>query len=301
MPRGRRALFVAQPLLMLALAAPLPEIPDPFDPTPGFPKVGAARFVDTASDPDAAALWGSIDCQRSTRHQLISTGGDPHLRGDREPQADDSYRRLRVREDDQRYSQRCELGRNDHRSSPVALYREGDQLITYLSLRLPPGFKLNTRGFQVLMQMKQTQPSAAGGGPPRLAIEVSEGRWLLRHHGPASTELDDQTVWSAPARVNVWTRFAIEASYSPDPATGSVRIRADLNGDGDARDPNERSDVARVQTLRREDAGGGEDGIPPGAAIPSHLRVGLYQHSGSTCPRKGCFVHVDNVGVYEQP
>ena len=299
MVRRKRALFVVQPVLLLAMLVPLPEIPDPLDPTPGFPRAGVARFGDTASEPDAAAIWGSIDCERSTRHRLLTTGGDAHLRGDREAQGNDAYRRLRLREGDDFHGERCELGRNDHRDSPVAVYREGDRLITYLSLRLPPGFQVDSRAWQVVMQMKQTQPAAAGGGPPRLALEVSDGMWRLTHHGPTATPLQDGTVWSAPADVNVWTRFALEVVYSADPELGSVRLSADLNGDGDARDPGERSDLAKLQTLRRERAGGAEDGIPPGAAIPSHLRVGLYQRPSITCPREGCFIDVDNVGIHE--
>lgn len=301
MAGGKTALLAIQPVLLLAMLAPLPELPDPLDPTPGFPKVGAARFADTASEPDAAAIWGSIDCERIARHRLLPSGGDSHLRGDRERQGNEGYRRLRLREGDDFHGERCELGRNDHRDSPVAVYREGDRLITYLSLRLAPGFRVDGRAWRVLMQMKQTQPSEAGGGPPRLGLEVSEGRWRLIQHGPSSTALEDRTVWSAPAEVNVWTRFAFEAVYSTDPEVGSVRVSADLNGDGDARDPDERSDLARLQTLRPERTGGAEDGIAPGAAIPSHLRVGLYQHPRNTCPRTGCFVDVDNVGVYEQP
>lgn len=300
MVRGKRALLGLQPVLLLAMLAPLPELPDPLDPTPGFPKVGVARFADTASDPDAAAVWGSIDCERSTRHRLIPTGGDPHLRGDRAPQGNDGYRRLRLREGDDFHGERCELGRNDHRDSPVVVYREGDRLTTYLSLRLGQRFPIDSRSWQVVMQIKQSQPSEAGGGPPRLGLEVSEGRWRLIHHGPSSTPLEDATVWSAPAQAGVWTRFAFEGVYSPDPEVGSVRVSADLNGDGDARDPHERSDVARLQTLKPERAGGAEDGIPPGAAIPSHLRVGLYHHPRVTCPRVGCFVDVDNVGIYER-
>lgn len=277
----------------------LPEVPDVLDSSRGFPTVGAARFLDTAEDPDAAAVWGSIDCVRSTRHALIPSGGDSHLRADREPQGNETYRRVRVRDGDDFFGERCELGKNDHFESPVALYRDGERLITFASFRLPPGFPLQHRSWQLVMQMKQSQPSRAGGGSPRLALEAAEGRWRLVHAGPTNSPLQDHTVWSAPAQTGVWTRFAFEVAYSADPSLGSVRVVADLNGDGDARDRGERSDTSYLQTLRRERVGGTEDGIAPGEAIPSHLRVGLYHDPNIDCPGKGCFVDVDNVGVYE--
>jgi len=275
-----------------------PLLPDPLDPTPGFPQVGEPRFLDAGDDPDATTVWGRVECTKEERHTLIASGGDGHLRADREPQGNDSYRRLRLRDGDEFYGERCELGLNDHRTSPVALYREGDRSITFISLRLPPGFPLHTRSWQVLMQIKQSQPADGGNGSPRLALQAADGRWILTHAGPSETDVGDGTVWSAPARIGVWTRFAFDVVYSADPSVGSVRLSADLNGDGDARDAREQSGVAKLQTLRRERAGGSDDGLTAGDPIPSHLRAGLYHDPEIRCPRRGCFVDVDNVAVH---
>lgn len=91
--------------------------------------------------------------------------------------------------------------------------------------------------------------------------------------------------------------FAFDVAYSSDPAKGSIRIYADLNGDGDAEDDDERSPELRLATLRPETAGR-QDAVAPGEGIPSHLRAGLYQNRNYGCPPpQGCYMDIDNVQV----
>jgi len=275
-------------------APPPPENPPPppgpsSDPD-GFPDVGDARFIDTASG-SVNALWGSRDCASRDRVTVVNRGGDPSALADGKSQGADRFRRLRVLDGDDFYGERCEVGLNDHRSSPTALYREGDRLITYISVKLSKKFPAEGDRWQVVMQMKQSQPSDSGGGRPTLALHVYDGRWHL---------VDEQSeLWSAPATTNRWTRLSFDVTYSGSPTGGAIRVAADLNGDGDAHDEDERSRRIEVATLKTEGAGTDSDGIVEGAAIPSHLRTGVYHDPGYRCSGYRCSIGIDNVGVYE--
>ena len=316
MGRSMRSLVSVVPIVLLAALGPLEEVPI-LDPPPeespppqgypppegypqsdGFPEVGEPRFEDVGWPGDVAASWGSVDCERLARVRQRGTGGDPHLRADGEPQGADGFRRLRVRDGDDFYGERCELGRNDHRDSPVALYREGERLITFASFRLHAGFPVHRDSWQAVMQMKQSQPSNAGGGTPVLALHAADGRWRLQHTGRVGPEFRHGPIWSAPARTATWVRFAFDVVYSVDPSVGSVQIRADLNGDGDVLDDGEVSRRFHLQTLKRETAGSSSDGLSRGDPIPSHLRVGIYHDDSYRCRRYRCSIDIDNVGVY---
>lgn len=292
-------------LLVIAFGqiAGIPIIDDPPPATqPGpedFPEPGAALFEDLGTERDAAAAWGAIDCEQRRRHRLIATGGDTATRADQATSDNSSFRRLQLNDGDDFFGERCELGLNDHRDGPTALYREGERMLTFLSLRLPLRYPLGEKSWQVVMQMKQSQPSDAGGGSPVLAMHARAGRWRVTNH--SATELADgrSQIWSAPARRGTWVRFAFDILYSVDPERGSIRIYADLDGDGDVSQASERSPRIATQTLKREVAGSRNDGLDPGDPIPSHLRVGLYHDAEIGCRGGRCRLDVDNVGIYQ--
>jgi Polysaccharide lyase len=255
-------------------------------------------FSDTGEAEDPTAHWGAIDCETASRHERITEGGDPHTRPKPASGDETSFRRLRVLDGDDFYGERCELGENDHRTSPVTLYAEGEHLITFASFRLPKGFPITTELWQGVMQMKQSQPSENGGGTPVLSLGVYGGRWRLYNSDSAGSSGTDHEVWSAPATLGVWTRFALDVVYSQDASRGSIRVSVDTDGDGEM---DHSSPTIRTHTLKRETApvdGEADDGPEPGESIPSHLRVGLYHHEGVDCPPpSGCHVDVDNVQV----
>lgn len=257
-------------------------------------------FADQSTDPDHRRLWGSHDCERRERVRRPTGGADPHSDSNGRPPADDRFRRLRAIDGDDVWGQRCEIGANDHRTSPTALYGPGERRLTFTSFRVPRTLPLSLSRWQVVMQMKQSQPSANGGGTPVLALNVYAGRWRLHQSTSTGPSGLTREIWSAPAEPGVWARFAFDVTYSSDPDRGSVRIYADLNGDGDAADTGEQSPRIRTYTLKRETAGGTDDGIAPGEPIPSHLRVGMYNAPSIDCPPpSGCSVDVDNVQVVD--
>ena len=247
-----------------------------------------ALFEDTGVG-DPAAVWGSVDCETQSRVSSPD-GGDPSaMAGGTSQPGGDAFRRMTVFDGDDFWGERCELGLNDHRRGPTALYHEGERRITFFSARLPESYPLGQDRWQTVMQMKQAQPAANGGGAPVLELNARGGSWLLVN--------DWDGVWTVPAQQGTWTRFAFDVRYSQDPNVGQLTAYVDLNGDGDALDPQEQSPTLHLSTLRRETEGGSStDGIAPGESIPSHLRMGVYHDPGIACGA-GCAVDIDNVEV----
>lgn len=271
-------------LSAFALAAGLALVVAPAPPTDGvekrdgFPRGGARLFAD-AGRGDPEAIWGSVDCAERSRVRTRH-----------------GARRLSVHDDDRYFGERCELGLNDHRSGPTAVYREGERRITLISIKLGSGFPMDTYRWQVVMQMKEAQPygSADPSGGVALDLQAFDGRWrLLRTTRGGERE----QVWSAPAKRGRWTRFAFDGLYSADPGRGSLRVYVDRNGDGDALDRHERSRRFRFATLKTERSGSPENGLETGATIPSHLRVGVYHDPSYGCQGSRCSVAIDDVEI----
>jgi hypothetical protein len=257
-------------------------------------------FTDSAARADPTPVWGRIDCalDRGPRQRQELLGGDLS-RTDNSLVGATAFRRLTVFDGDDAYGERCELGLNDWREGPTALFHEGERRVTYLALRLPRSFPLEAGRWQTVMQMKQTQPSDGGGGSPMVSLEAYGGDWRL--NVARAREGRDWTRWRAPARRGSWTRFILDVRYSRNPRLGWVRLFADLNGDGDTADRAERSGLIRGPTLKTETPNeGAPDGVRRGNSIPSHLRVGIYHHESISCPR-GCSIDVDSVRVVSKP
>lgn len=260
-------------------------------------------FSDTGTA-DPISLWGLASCAQADRYLQLPGTGDSHTTITGQPQGDAHYRRLTAFDGDDVWGERCELADNDHgrdgdRPGPTVLYDEGQRRLTAASFRLPENYPLESSTWQVVMQMKQTAPAANSGGTPVLALEARGGRWRLMQSTSVEASSNTQELWSAPAVRGAWTRFAFDIVYSQDPTKGSIVVQADLNGDGDAGDPGERSGRIGTYTLKREIPGGDpKDGIAPGESMPSHLRVGMYHNPALGClPGVGCSVEVDNVQV----
>lgn len=243
---------------------------------------------DTASTADPIPFWGQVECENGSRHEVIDGGGDFHPMANGAPQGDSSFRRLRVLDGDDFYGERCELGDN-WAKGPTAFYREGRRRITALSLR-PTQEMVNTRDWQVVMQMKQAQPSSNGGGSPALELQLLQGKWRLNRSGGTGLTDDSRKLWSWPARAGVWTRFSFDVKYSRSARKGRVKVIADVNGDGDYLDATERTRKRKTFTLKRRLNGRG--------SVPSHLRTGIYHNPVIHCPPpSGCQIDVDNVQV----
>jgi hypothetical protein len=274
----------------------------PLDPTQPTVKVGmtlegcevVANAVSSVSEP--FSFWGAIDCESPTRAERPLGIDDPAETALGEDQwGADAYRQLTVYDGDDVWGERCELGLDDREEGTTVFYHEGQHRVTYMSLMLPGNFPLDTEKWQTVMSMKETQPyHATSGGVPALFMGAYAGAWHV--------ESPKGEAWEFPAARNRWTRFAWDVFYSKDPSKGWLQVSADLNGDGDFNDYGERSPVIRQATLKTEAAGSfnAEDGLAAGAAIPSHLRMGINHDASIPCPSPaGCSIDLDNIQVID--
>jgi hypothetical protein len=254
---------------------------------------------DTASvaDPEAG-LWGEIGAVADSRHQFITSGGDTHPKANGAAQHNGAFRRLTVQDGDDFYGERAELGRNWYRDGEnrgnqtdgtFALYREGERKITFFSMRLGSNFRSDADGWQVIMQMKQAQPYGANGPidtAPALTLELRDHRLVLVNFWKVR--------WTAsPPSPRRWIRYALDVTYSQDPAKGKLQLFVDRNGDGDSLDTGEISPVFAVRTLAYVTSQG-LGSIQVGGSIPGHLRLGVY-HDESAYGTTS--IDVDNVQV----
>jgi hypothetical protein len=219
---------------------------------------------DDASNPDPIPLWNEISAQASSRHQQFSTGGP----------TGGPFRRMTVLDGDNYYGERAELAHNARLGGLGApwgtffLYNQGDRRVTQFQMRLPTDYPINSPSWQVVMQMKQTGPSANSGGTPVLALEARSGRWVVTQSDSAGASSNTHELWSTPATLGVWTPISLDVTYSPDPAAGKLQITV-----GGVQSP-----TFNTYTEKYEISPGSQ-GLLPGSAIPSHLRMGIYHHS----------------------
>ena len=215
---------------------------------------------------DVERFWGAVECDLDDDPSAVSgertvpSGGDPQPSATGRPPGDDSFRELVTHAGDDYFGERCEIGRNDFREEPnTVFYREGEHLLTFVSVRLPDGFPVETEStFQGVVQMKQTQPSDVGDEAPPIALGMYQGRWQLFSGtgSPLSAE-EDGTVIGARR-----SKPGCGRGSSSTSCTRATRRRAgcsstrDLNGDGDYGDARESSPVfgddEPMATLRPE-------------------------------------------------
>jgi Polysaccharide lyase len=250
-------------LLAIAIVVALVLALDGGDDTsePGAPNT--LLRSDAAVNPDPIQRWNQVAAQNDSRHQQFSTGG-PNGRG---------FRRLTVQDGDDYWGERAELGYNSRLnglgapSGTFFLYNEGERRVTDFWMRLPSSFPIDADTWQVVMQMKQTGPSSNSGGTPVLALEARQGRWVLTQSDTPGPGGDTHEVWSTPATVGTWTRISLDVTYSPDPSLGRIQITI-----GDVASPTFTTYTQKYETEP------GSQGLNPGDAIPSHLRMGIYHN-----------------------
>jgi polysaccharide lyase-like protein len=235
---------------------------------------------DLATDPNPIPLWGDIDAVSPARHQWFAGGGP-----DGGP-----FRRMTALDGDLYHgnSERAELGDSDYfsedgRSDTFYLYRAGMRRVTSFWMRLPTSFPLNTDDWQVVMQMKQTDPATNADGTPVIALQATEGQWLLKQSDSSGPSEDTRILWRTPAKVGVWTHIVVDATYSTDPAAGRFAITI-----GGASSP-----VLRTYNLKYEVSPPGPE-LHPGDPIPSHLRLGIYHDP----PMPGTSVDIAQVQIF---
>lgn len=218
---------------------------------------------DLATDPDPTGLWGGILAVSPSRHQWIPSGG---------PNGG-PFRRMTTLDGDLFHgnSERAELGNSDYtpdsrgRLETFYLYRAGTRRVTSFWMRLPSNFPIDTDDWQVVMQMKETDPATNVEGTPVISLQATDGEWLLKQSSSAGPSHDTRVLWMTPARVGIWTHIVVDATYSSDPSKGLFQITI-----GGVRSP-----VLHTYDLKYETNPPGP-GLHAGEPIPDHLRLGIY-------------------------
>jgi Polysaccharide lyase len=217
---------------------------------------------DLATDPDPVPLWGEILAVSPSRIQWLAAGGP-----DGGP-----FRRMAVQDGDLYHgnSERVEIGDSDYllddgRLQTFYLYRAGMKRVTSFWMRLPSNFPIDTSDWQVVMQMKETDPATNTEGTPVISLQATQGQWLLKQSTSSGPSEDTRILWRTPAKVGVWTHIVVDATYSTDPSAGRLAIT--IAGAS--------SPVLHTYNLKTEISPPGP-GLRPGDPIPSHLRLGIY-------------------------
>jgi hypothetical protein len=261
---------------------------------------------DAMAEASPVSEWGAIQAASLARYELINDGGgDQRPRGDGTAQISAAYRRLNLVSGDEFLgTERTELGANDCRygeaggSGTFALYKTGQRRTTFVSMRLPESFPLSNANWQVVTQMKQTQPySSDTAGGVILELEARENEFqIITPTNPESSPL-----FKFAAAKNVWVRFRWDVFYSSDNTVARVRLRADTRGNKTTFEPNiDSGELAPTKGTLSTANGEQTNGSPSvhyanGEAIPSHLRAGIYRNPVIATTT---YIDIDNVQVY---
>jgi hypothetical protein len=235
---------------------------------------------DLATDRDPTPLWGELLAVSPTRYHWFPSGGPD----------DGPFRRLTAQDGDLFHgdSERAEIGDSDYtptdgKLDTFYLYRAGMRRVTSFWMRLPPDFPIDTDDWQVVMQMKETDPATNTAGTPVISLQATDGHWILKQSLSSGPSDDTRILWQTPAKVGVWTHIVVDATYSTDPATGRIGITI-----GKASSP-----VFHTYTLKTEVSPPGP-GLHVGDPIPSHLRLGIYHDP----PLPGTSVDIARVQIF---
>ena len=210
------------------------------------------------------SLWGDIDAVSPTRHQWFGSGGP--IGG--------PFRRMTAQDGDLYHgdSERAELGNSNYQLNSSGklktffLYREGERRVTSYWMRLPTDFPINDmEHWQVVMQMKQSEPATNADGTPVISLQAIEGNWILKQSSSSGLSEKTRYIWTTPAKVGDWTHIVVDATYSSDPSKGLFQITI-----GGVTSP-----VMHSYNLKKEISPAGP-GLKVGDSIPSHLRLGIY-------------------------
>lgn len=242
-----------------------------------------------ATAADVKLLWGSIDAADDARVSHFATGGPTN----------GAYRRVSLLDTDEVTGNRAEIGRNHYRMgesgdttaaiAPVwinahtfALYQQGQRRITRYWTRLATNFPTSEPHWNVVMQMKQTQPYTTGsgsvGGSPQIALEAENNAWRISWDGGLAY------YGSVALVANVWVQHEFDIVYHSDPAIGRVIWRMNTGAGLTERYS------GFLATLKTETVD--STYLAVGQSIPSHLRMGIY--------RNGAYIgdtHVDIADV----
>ena len=193
--------------------------------------------------------WANYSCQDGTRVQEVTS---PVAQGQR------AYS-IELRDGDNSYGERCELGMGNPTRNGFPLFHEGDERWISFQVYLPDDYPINANSWNVFYQQKQL----GSMGTPVIAMEVNRGRFTLVNSNNNGVSGDKYQLWSGPAAANRWVWFTVHTKFSPDASAGSIELFGDLDGQGMKLLMPE----THTYTMKQDN----------GTPVPVHARIGMYR------------------------
>jgi hypothetical protein len=259
--RTRRRTFAAFLLLPLAvLAAIALRSPDRAEPAKGERQQAAQAGRPTARQ---AALDWRADAERPWRREWASSSCESNRRITRvsSPRAQGrrAYR-FEVRDGDDSFGERCELGEGNPTRRGFPLFHEGDERWISFQVYLPNDYPIHTSDWNVFMQLKQL----GSLGTPVVSMEARDGRFHLMNSDTNHDSSDTRTRWTGRAHHNRWVKFTLHVKFSPNADVGFLELFGDLR---DGRGQRRLSRLIHTYTMK----------VSHGHTVPSHARIGIYR------------------------
>jgi hypothetical protein len=195
--------------------------------------------------------WASYSCADPSRVQQVDS---PVAQGKHAWQ-------LEVRDGDNSWGERCEIGMGNPWKSGFPLFNEGDERWISFQVYLPDDYPIDTPDWNVMFQIHQQ----GDGGCPPLALHVEDGQYKLFNSARNTYVLQTNQLWSAPAQRNHWAKFTLHIMNSTDDSKGFVEMFGDLDGSGEKR----LMEKTYTHTMTKD-----SNGQP----MVNHARVGMYRN-----------------------
>jgi Polysaccharide lyase len=195
--------------------------------------------------------WANYSCQDGTRVKQVAS---PAAQGN-------SAYQIEVRDGDNSYGERCELGQGNPTKNGFPLYQEGDERWISFQTYLPDDYPTNLKTWNVIMQLKQLHAF----GTPVVSMEVRDGKFVLMNSDTNGTSSGCNWWWEGPAIKNRWVKFSLRVKFSPDANVGFIELYGDLDGTG----VKQLMQRTYMHTMKIDGAG---------QTVPSHSRIGLYRN-----------------------
>jgi hypothetical protein len=195
--------------------------------------------------------WASYSCADPSRVQQVDS---PVAQGKHAWQ-------LEVRDGDNSWGERCEIGMGNPSKSGFPLFNEGDERWISFQVYLPDDYPINTPDWNVMFQIHQQ----GDGGCPPVALHVENGQYKLFNSARNTYVLQTTQMWSAPAQLDHWAKFTIHIMNSTDDSKGFVEMFGDLDGTGVKR----LMDKTYTHTMTKD---------ANGQPMVNHARVGIYRN-----------------------
>jgi hypothetical protein len=209
--------------------------------------------IEAAADGERSLTqeWANFSCADASRVQQVES---PAAQGRRAYQ-------IEVRDGDNAYGERCEIGMGNPGRAGFPQFREGDERWISFQVYLPDDYPVEQPNWNLIFQIHQI----GDGGCPPISIGVEDGQMKLFKSVRNTYVLDTAEMWAAPVVRNRWMKLTLHIKNSADPSVGFVELLGDLDGQG-------------MTTLLPRTATHTMTKTAAGDSMINHARVGIYRN-----------------------